>query len=196
MELLTAVLLLTLLGLVCADPSGVIRGKIIIPSTMNHSSTVLTLHTAHGDLIRTFVGRDGSFVLSDVPSGVHLLQPFHLLLIFPEIRVEINRKGTLVRASLSHNRHLVLHSPLVIRPAGEAQYYEKRKPFDVWSFVKSPYGIMIVISVFAIVVFPRMKMDPEDYKELQEQMRGASNGQAEGGQVAGQRQQAARLRDR
>ncbi len=41
---------------------------------------------------------------------------------------------------------------------------QKRKPFDIWSFVKSPYGIMIVFSVFAIVVFPRLKMDPEDYK--------------------------------
>ncbi len=78
----------------------------------------------------------------------------------------------------------------------EAQYFEKRKPFDLWSLVKSPYGIMIVVSLFAIVVFPRLKMDPEDYKEMQDQMRvGAAPGE---GQAAptGQRQQAARLRDR
>lgn len=35
---------------------------------------------------------------------------------------------------------------------------QKRKPVDVWSLIKSPYGIMIVISVFFIVVMPRLKV--------------------------------------
>ncbi len=51
--------------------------------------------------------------------------------------------------------------PLLLRPVAEAQYLEKRKPVDVLSFIKSPYGIMIVVSLFAIFIFPMMKMDPQ-----------------------------------
>ncbi|GFR50425.1 hypothetical protein Agub_g12644 [Astrephomene gubernaculifera] len=191
---LVAFLFISFLGLAFADRTGVIKGKILIPPVLNPSSATVILHTSLGEEIKTFVDSDGSFAFHGVPQGVHLLQPFHVNLLFPEIRLDVNRKGLLTRASLSHNRNMVLQSPLVIRPAAETQYYEKRKPFDVWSFVKSPYGLMMVISVFAIVVFPRMKMDPEDYKELQEQMRQGQGGQA---QVEGGRQQgAARLRDR
>lgn len=38
-------------------------------------------------------------------------------------------------------------------------FLQKRKPVDVWSFVKSPYGLMIVFSIFAIFVFPRVRFD-------------------------------------
>lgn len=37
---------------------------------------------------------------------------------------------------------------------------QKRKPLDVWSFVKSPYGLMIVFSLFIIVVMPRVRAVP------------------------------------
>lgn len=40
---------------------------------------------------------------------------------------------------------------------------QKRKAVDVWSFVKSPYGLMIVFSLFIILVLPRMKVrQPEN----------------------------------
>ncbi|KXZ54731.1 hypothetical protein GPECTOR_4g800 [Gonium pectorale] len=184
----------TLLGLALADSTGVIRGRVLIPHTANHSSTTLILHTALGEQIKTFVDSDGSFVYYDVPPGIHLLQPFHLHFIFPEIRLDVNRRGVLARATLSHNRNMVLQTPLVLRPGAEASYFEKRKPFDVWGFLKSPYGLMIIVSVFAIVVFPRLKMDPEDYKEMQRELR---QGAAADAGAGGQRQQAqARLRDR
>lgn len=116
---------------------------------------------------------DGSFVFYDVPAGVHMLHPFHMNLIYPEIRLEFNQRQVLTKAALSHNRQVALHSPLVLRPAGEAAYYEKRKPIDVWGFVKSPYGIMICFSLVAIFVFPRMKVDPEEFREMQATLRGA-----------------------
>lgn len=89
----------------------------------------------------------------------------------------------------------MLNLPLTLRPAMEAAYYEKRKPFDAWSFIKSPYGIMIVFSLFAIVVFPRLKMDPEDYKEMQDAMK-VQGGPGAGGAAGaiGGGQQAPRLR--
>lgn len=39
-----------------------------------------------------------------------------------------------------------------------AQYYEARRPVDVIGFLKTPYGLMIGFSVFAMVVMPMMKV--------------------------------------
>ena len=33
-----------------------------------------------------------------------------------------------------------------------------RKPVDIWSLLKSPYGLMVVASIFIIVIMPRMKV--------------------------------------
>ncbi|KAG2434715.1 hypothetical protein HXX76_007605 [Chlamydomonas incerta] len=187
--------MLGLLGLVSGHESGVIRGRVFVPANINHSTTTIILHTSTGEELRTFVNAEGAFAFHDVPSGVHLLQPFNLHLVYPEVRLEVNRKGVVSRAALSHNRNMVLNIPLALRPAMEAGYYEKRKPFDVWSFIKSPYGLMIVFSLFAIIVFPRLKMDPEDYKEMQETMKvGGGPGGAAGGGAIGGGQQAPRLR--
>jgi hypothetical protein len=35
---------------------------------------------------------------------------------------------------------------------------QKRKPVDVMSLIKSPYGLMIAFSLFIIVVMPKMKV--------------------------------------
>jgi hypothetical protein len=47
-----------------------------------------------------------------------------------------------------------------------------RKPLDVWSFIKSPYGMMIGFMLFGIFVFPMLKVDPEEYKEAMAQLKG------------------------
>ena len=57
------------------------------------------------------------------------------------------------------------------------------------AFIKSPYGIMICVMVFGLFVFPRLKVDPEEYREFQDSLRG---GQGQEGQQQGQ---AARVRD-
>lgn len=39
-----------------------------------------------------------------------------------------------------------------------ATVLQKRKPVDLWGFIKSPYGLMLVVSLFFIFVIPRMKV--------------------------------------
>ncbi|KAG2442224.1 hypothetical protein HYH02_009708 [Chlamydomonas schloesseri] len=190
----SVLVLLGLIGLASSQESGVVRGRVLIPANVNHSTTTIILHTSTGEEMRTYVNGEGAFAFHDVPSGVHLLQPFNLHLVYPEVRLEVNRKGVVSRAALSHNRNMVLNIPLSLRPAMEAAYYEKRKPFDAWSFIKSPYGLMIAFSLFAIVVFPRLKMDPEEYKEMQAVMGTGGAAAAGGAGAVGGGQQAPRLR--
>ena len=68
-------------------------------------------------------------------------------------------------------------------------FLQLRKPLDVWSFIKSPYGLMIGFMLFGIVVFPMLKVDPEEYQEAMASIRGQDA--PEQGQ-----QQQQRIRDR
>mmetsp|Transcript_18390 Transcript_18390/g.39541 ORF Transcript_18390/g.39541 Transcript_18390/m.39541 type:complete len:200 (-) Transcript_18390:560-1159(-) len=161
-----------------ADP-GVIKGKIVVPATAIAANAVVHLYTSAGKYMQAFCDSDGSFTLTGVPSGTHLLQAHLMGLYYPEIRIDISPKGNVLQAvfvSPNSKQPVNMPSPLLVKPFGELQYFEKRKPVDVWSFVKSPYGIMIVFSVFAIFIFPKIKVDPEEYKEMQEQMKSVTSG--------------------
>lgn len=65
---------------------------------------------------------------------------------------------------------------------------QMRKPLDVWSMIKSPYGLMFGFMLFGIFVFPMLKVDPEEYKEAMGQLRGATGQE--------QQPQQQRIRDR
>lgn len=43
-----------------------------------------------------------------------------------------------------------------------------RRPFNLWGLIKSPYGIMIGMMVIGIMIFPMLKLDPEEYRQAQE----------------------------
>ncbi|GFH12056.1 DUF2012 domain-containing protein [Haematococcus lacustris] len=148
-----------------------------LPCPAAPAATLVKLFTADGQELQSFVQSDGSFEFEQVPPGSHLLQPFHISYFYPEVKVDVSPKAGLVRATqLGQPKPMPLPTPLQLRPLGELQYYEKRKPVDVWSIVKSPYGLMIVFSLFFIFVMPMLKVDPEEMKEAQAAMRGVLGG--------------------
>jgi len=153
------------------------------------SAIRLLLWTSTGDELETYADKDGWFTFRDVPTGAHILTPQNTRFIFPEVRVDVTSKNGFARASYAHSSQQILTSPFVIRPLAQAQYHELRKPLDVWSFIKSPYGLMIGFMLFGIVVFPMLKVDPEEYQEAMASIRGQDA--PEQGQ-----QQQQRIRDR
>jgi len=161
------------------DEPGVISGTVVGPAPL--SAATVKLYTSDGRQLTAFVGQDGSFVFRDVPAGSHLLHPHHPSLFYPEIRIDTSTRAGVLRAMMvSQAKSMAVALPLQLRPLGELQYFEKRKPLDVWSFVKSPYGLMIVFSLFIIVVMPRLKVDPEEMRQMQEELRGTRGGAAGG----------------
>jgi hypothetical protein len=43
---------------------------------------------------------------------------------------------------------------------------QKRQGFNLWAFLKTPYGMMAAFMLFSIFIMPRLKIDPEEYKEI------------------------------
>jgi hypothetical protein len=66
---------------------------------------------------------------------------------------------------------------------------QPRKPLDVWSIIKSPYGLLIGFMLFGMLVMPMLRVDPEEYQEAMAQFKGVAGGSSEG---VGQQ----RIRDR
>jgi hypothetical protein len=154
----------------------VLEGHIMLPSSgFRAADATLLLFTSIGEKMTTYCDSAGNFAFYNIPKGSHVVQVHILGLLFPEVQVDVNNRGDIVRAAYNANKAMTLPYPLALRPMAEAQYLEKRKPVDVWSFIKSPYGIMICVSLGAIVFFPMMKVDPEEYKEYSETKPGSSS---------------------
>lgn len=71
----------------------------------------------------------------------------------------------------SNPRAQVLPPSLTIPPLSRAVYYEQKPPFNLRSLLLSPYGIMGGLMLFALVVVPRLKVDPEEYAALLEEQK-------------------------
>lgn len=72
--------------------------------------------------------------------------------------------------------------PFLRREHAHDATLQKRKPVDLWSLLKSPYGLMVVASVFVIVVMPLMKVEPEEYNEFKSQMKAGAEARRSGQQ--------------
>ncbi|MEW5304114.1 MAG: hypothetical protein WDW38_003471 [Sanguina aurantia] len=165
--------------------------KLLMPcSFLNKlSGAVVSLRSSNGQEKRTYTDADGFFSFSNVPAGSHIVNPFILGLMYPEIRVEISKRHGVIHAAMMENRQQVPHSPLLLKPMAEMQFFEKRKPFDLRSFAFSMPGMMIGGGILMFVILPRLKVDPEEFKEFKNSPAGAAmtGGAASSGEGAQQR---------
>ncbi|GAX82507.1 hypothetical protein CEUSTIGMA_g9934.t1 [Chlamydomonas eustigma] len=170
-----------------------VSGVVVTPNGKGAVHAVVHLFASDGQYITAYCDNDGSFTLRGVPAGSHLLQAHLMGYYFPEVRVDTLAKGMVSAFFVIPNTKQVqpLQEPLLIRPIGELQYFEKRSPVDIWSFVKSPMGIIIIFSVVVMFILPNMKVDPEDYKEMQQQLRGGEVPSS--AESSGRQQQPARI---
>jgi hypothetical protein len=93
--------------------------------------------------------------------------------LYPDVQVVIGKKGRMLQAYFSiptHNRPLSLQEPLALHPLSEIAYYSKRPSFDISTFIFTPYGIMIVFSLFLVFVLPNLKVDSEEYQKIKEEL--------------------------
>lgn len=174
--MLVAALLLLTSWKAAEGSSQTIEGKVLWPDDVTKAAKIkLVMNMEHGHKIFAWPRADGAFTFHGVPEGVHLLDVNAIGLLYPQIRLDVNGVypgGAL--ASLAIEPSKILPPPLILQPLGPAEYFEKHEPFNVISFLKTPYGLMAAFGIFAIVVLPRMKLDPEELKEATESLSGRS----------------------
>lgn len=48
--------------------------------------------------------------------------------------------------------------PLLLRPIAGLEWFERRQPFSLMGFLKTPYGMMAGFMVFSLFILPRLKV--------------------------------------
>ncbi|KAL4439417.1 hypothetical protein ABPG77_008746 [Micractinium sp. CCAP 211/92] len=144
-----------------------------------------------GPRLLAFPLPDGAFSFAEVPAGVHTLTVDVLGLIYPTVRLDVavTRKGKVAAVAADASGAPALPYPLLLRPYSRIEYFEKRQPFSLWAFLKTPYGMMAAFMVFSVFIMPKLKVDPEEYKEMmadRERERSGNSG-GNGGGGGGQR---------
>ena len=80
-------------------------------------------------------------------------------------------KGTTIKISSPDvpNAGNDLPYPIRVPALSLVQYFEQRQGFNIMSWIKTPYGMMLAFMVFSLVIMPMLKVDPEEYKEMVEE---------------------------
>jgi hypothetical protein len=160
-----------------AEASTSVDGKLLFPlGRVPPASTVnVALTLEGGRQLRAYPKADMSWQLSGVPAGAYLLEATALGYTMPSVRLDVGQDGA-VDASYTEVPLQTLPLPIEIR-AVPLDYFDKVVPFNVMAWLQSPMGMMAGFMVFAIVIMPYLKVDPEEYKQLMEESKREKRGQ-------------------
>lgn len=148
-----------------------VEGRIFFPEgqapPVSLVKVVLTLEG--GKQLRAYPRADLSWRLHGVPPGAHVLETAALGFMMPSVRVDVKHDGA-VQATYTEAPSQTLPVPIHIR-AVPVEYFDKVVPFNIMAFLKSPMGLMAAFMLFAIVIMPYLKVDPEEMKAMLEEQK-------------------------
>lgn len=181
-----------------AGQFGVLSGTIATNQIMANLSLLSTSAKAvvnHGDIASFINTLDGSFQLTHLPPGSHVLTIVDANYEFPRIRMDVIPSLTLgkpvkVRCSLTQPGMdwstavdsvpymSAENNRVEVAAVAKRDFFKKRDSFSILSLLMNP---MILISGFTMILFlvlPKLTegIDPEEMREIQKQQREALQG--------------------
>ncbi|TDG42955.1 hypothetical protein AWZ03_010624 [Drosophila navojoa] len=117
-----------------------------------------------------FVQADGSFRISGVPSGSHVLYVHHADIFFPPVRVDITHNGKFRARKLSHLRPsqvVKLPYPLMLEPGMPRSYFRIREQWNILDYMLNPMVLLMVVPLILMLLLPRLINDPETKREIE-----------------------------
>ncbi|CAB3372678.1 Hypothetical predicted protein [Cloeon dipterum] len=118
-----------------------------------------------------FLKQDGSFIVSNLPSGSYTLEIANPNYYYEPLRVEISNKGKFRARKLNHLQPSVVTLvayPLKMKSLGKIRYFQQREQWRITDFLFSPMVLMMVLPLLLIMVLPKMMNDPETKKEMEQ----------------------------
>lgn len=117
-----------------------------------------------------FVQSDGSFRISGVPSGSHVLYAHHADIFFQPIRFDIAHNGKFRPRKLSHLRPsqvVKLPYPLLLKPGMPRRYFRNREQWNILDYMLNPMVLLMVVPLILMLLLPRLINDPETKREIE-----------------------------
>uniref|UniRef100_A0A673MZP0 Endoplasmic reticulum membrane protein complex subunit 7 n=1 Tax=Sinocyclocheilus rhinocerous TaxID=307959 RepID=A0A673MZP0_9TELE len=117
---------------------------------------------------------DGSFTVSDVPSGSYVLEISSPTYRFQPVRVDITTTGKMRACVVNYiktSEVIRLPYPLQMRCVGLHSYFIPRETWG-WSDFLNPMVLMMVLPLLIILLLPKVfnPSDPEMRQEMEQSM--------------------------
>lgn len=165
-------------GDVAAGSTFKINGKVQLPERT--SKPLSARVSVDGGLITGLLRIDGTFVIYDVPSGVHTVEVLTPDYTFDPIRIDVSgrERGKVKATSLLADTYEKMPYPLIFRPISKPEYYEKRQPWSIKPMLSNPMVWLLGGTFIMILFFQRMmaNMDPAELEEMKRMQSSMSMG--------------------
>ncbi|KAH8391834.1 hypothetical protein KR215_005251, partial [Drosophila sulfurigaster] len=117
-----------------------------------------------------FVRPNGSFVVSGVTPGSHIVEAYHPDIYIPPLRLDISSRGKFRARKLSHIRPkqvIKLPYPLYLKPLKRRKYFRLRETWNIMDYVLNPMVLLMVVPLLLMLILPRLISDPETKREIE-----------------------------
>lgn len=149
-----------------------VEGRVYAPDGSEHTDwQLLTRVQLNSGEFLGFLKQDGSFVISNVPSGSYILEVLNPDYMYEPVRVEINSKGKFRARKVNHiQTSLVIQVPYPLRmkAVSKFKYFHVREQWRLTDFLFNPMVLMMVLPLLLIMILPKMMNDPETKKEMEQ----------------------------
>ncbi|XP_011631942.1 ER membrane protein complex subunit 7 [Pogonomyrmex barbatus] len=150
----------------------VIEGKVFPWDNVASMGWQLMTHVmVNGGEHYGFLREDGTFIISNVPSGSYMVEVVNPNYVYEPVRVEINSKGKFRarKVNLIQTSQVIqVPYPLKMRPLAPFRYFQVREQWRITDFLFNPMVLMMVLPLILIMILPKIMNDPETRKEMEQ----------------------------
>ncbi|XP_063982366.1 ER membrane protein complex subunit 7 [Diachasmimorpha longicaudata] len=150
----------------------VIEGKVFPWEHAGATTWQIMTHVmANGGEYYGFLREDGTFTISNVPSGSYIVEVINPNYAYEQVRVEINSKGKFRarKVNLIQTSQVIqVPYPLKMRPLTPFRYFQVREQWRVTDFLFNPMVLMMILPLVLIMILPKIMNDPETRKDMEQ----------------------------
>ena len=153
-----------------------IEGKVVVEGIKDDEWISETFVVVDGGRYRGFLKSNGGFTINRIPPGSYLVEVVSPNHVFEPARVDISSKSGKIRARkadlLKPTKVSHLPYPLRFKAEEQANFFEKRESWSMFSMLKNPMVLLLVAPVILMLIVPKLmkSVDPEYQKEMQDSM--------------------------
>ncbi|XP_022181811.1 ER membrane protein complex subunit 7 homolog isoform X1 [Myzus persicae] len=147
-----------------------IEGTVMLPNLTTSWLAETVIQLKGGEAVG-FLRKNGSFLISKVPSGSYIVEVVNPNYVYEPIRVEINSKGKYRARKVNYIQSSHVHQmpyPLEFVNYMPAKYFYTREQWKVTDFLFNSMVLTMVLPLLAILVLPKLMNDPETKKEMEQ----------------------------
>ena len=156
-----------------------LEGRLEFPDkTPFNITTRISLNNAE---YTTYSRSDGSFVIYNVPPGIHQIDIHSPSHHFGQVKVQLLEESMDAPKCLEYTYPGAVKNPikypLVLTPYATYDYFEPKRGFSIFGLLKNPMVLMMLVSAGLMMGMPKLmeNLDPEEKEVMRKQMQAQSN---------------------